>query len=52
MGRATGTHSPAHRPTASTPPLLQLEFVIGGDAAQQPHNIEVEVWDMHWRNSE
>ncbi|PSC68066.1 Extended synaptotagmin-3 isoform A [Micractinium conductrix] len=29
----------------------ELEFVIGGDAAQQPHNIEVEVWDMHWRNT-
>lgn len=32
------------------PRAPQLEFVLDGDRAQQPHQIEVEVWDVHWRN--
>ncbi|KAL4444585.1 hypothetical protein ABPG77_002402 [Micractinium sp. CCAP 211/92] len=29
----------------------ELEFVIGGDVASQPHCLEMEVWDVHWRNA-
>ena len=28
----------------------ELEFVVDGEDAGRAHEVEVEVWDMHWRN--
>lgn len=51
---ALAVHSRVRVVSWPTPRVLlllpQLEFVVDGDRAAQPHELGLEVWDMHWRN--